>query len=683
MKKIFVLLAAALCAACADDLTEQVVVAPQDVSSKIVSTSDNAAEGDLLIYFEEEATSRVESGVSRSASTRTGIDKLDEVLTMVGVERVERLFPVDVRHEERTREAGLHRWYVVHFDKSFNLDEAAKAMAEVAEVQRVQFNGYIRSIAEPSVVRPAESAMDGEKVQWVPSSAESRVAYKFNDPDLYKQWHYINNGDTGIYSGAKAGADVNCGEAWEITAGDPRVIVAVVDEAVKWDHPDLAAAMWVNTAEKNGQPGVDDDGNGYVDDVHGYNFAMNAPLALTTDKNVTGDHGTHVAGTVAAVNNNGIGGCGVAGGTGNGDGARIMSCQIFYNNYVATDVGTARAFKYAADNGAVIAQCSYGSARKITSDRAYYSMSPLEIDAIKYFESAQGGRCDALDGGVAIFAAGNQEWNYSCYPGAYRDFISVTAMSCDFTPGYYTCYGKGANIAAPGGDYLQSYMDLNPDNRGSFKSEVYSTTYMAGNYGYMQGTSMACPHVSGVAALGLSYALELGKKMSVKEYKTILLTSVNDIDRYCTGEKYKQAGSSAVKYDISKYAGKMGTGYIDSFQVLMNVKGTPCIPVRLGVRQSIDISKFLGGGVAGLTFLDTPVEISSADYAKLGIEGEVTISSSGKLQIKCTKPGSAVVKFNFIAGGNELGSDEGAGGMAITREVAILARGMASNGGWL
>ena len=682
MKKIYVLLALALCVGCAKDLTEQVTIAPTDVASKIIATSDDAAGGDLLVYFGEEATSRVESGVTRSASTRTGIDAFDQVLSMVGVKRIERLFPVDIRHEERTREAGLHRWYLVRFDEAYDLDEAAMAMAEVAEVERVQFNCYVRSVAEPSVTLPAESAMDGEKVQWVPSAGETRASYKFNDPDLYKQWHYINNGDTGIYSGAKAGADVNCAEAWEITAGDPRVIVAVVDDAVKWDHPDLAAAMWVNEAEKSGQPGVDDDGNGYVDDIHGWNFSKDTQLALSM-KSKLGDHGTHVAGTVAAVNNNGIGGCGVAGGTGNGDGARIMSCQIFYDDYGSTDVGTARAFKYAADNGAAIAQCSYGSSRKFTSDRAYYSSSPAEVDAIKYFESAKGQRCAALDGGVAIFATGNQEWNYSCYPGAYREFISVTAMSCDFTPGYYTCYGKGANIAAPGGDYLQSYMDTNSENRGSFKSEIYSTTYLAGNYGYMQGTSMACPHVSGVAALGLSYALELGKQLSVEEFKTILLTSVNDINRYCTGEKYKQSGSSAIKYDISKYTGQMGTGYIDAFQVLMNVKGTPCIPVRLGVRQSVDISKFLGGGVAGLTFLEDGVQMSAADKEKLGVEGDIVISSTGKLQIKCTKAGSAVVRFNFIAGGDQLGSEESAGGMAITKEVAIIARGLASNGGWL
>ena len=94
---------------------------------------------------------------------------------------------------------------------------------------------------------------------------------------------------------------------------------------------------------------------------------------------------------------------------------------------------------------------------------------------------------------------------------------------------YYTDYGPGCNIAAPGGDAYQSYLE----NITSGASEVLSTVN-GGKYGYMQGTSMACPHVSGVAALGLSYALQLGKTFTQNEFTTLLLTSVNDINQYCT-----------------------------------------------------------------------------------------------------------------------------------------------------
>ena len=144
----------------------------------------------------------------------------------------------------------------------------------------------------------------------------------FNDPQLFWQWHYINNADQAVGTETVAGADINVAEAWKLTGGDPRVIVAIVDGGVKYNHPDLAANMLINEAELSGQPGVDDDGNGYVDDIYGYNFAVDTG-EISYDSTDDGGHGTHVAGTVAAVNNNGIGVCGVAGGTGNNDGVRL------------------------------------------------------------------------------------------------------------------------------------------------------------------------------------------------------------------------------------------------------------------------------------------------------------------------------------------------------------------------
>ena len=144
-----------------------------------------------------------------------------------------------------------------------------------------------------------------------------------NDPLLQDQWHYQNDG-TLAYS--KKGADINLFKALEITHGSPNVIVAIVDGGIDINHEDLAANIWINTAEKNGTSGKDDDGNGYKDDVYGWNFVDNSATI------VPHSHGTHVAGTVAAVNNNGKGVCGVAGGSGHGDGVRLMSCQIFTPN---------------------------------------------------------------------------------------------------------------------------------------------------------------------------------------------------------------------------------------------------------------------------------------------------------------------------------------------------------------
>lgn len=674
MRKYFVLLATVLFASCVSDTTENTVEiagGTEAAATKLVFTSENAEKGELLVYFDEDAIAQIETAVSRSENTRSGIESFDAVLERVGVKSMKRLFPVDVRHEERKREAGLHRWYEVEFEEDTDLDAAALAMAEVAEVQKVEFNQKLKSVHDGKFIPLSEDMIDASAL-----STRAAVTYPFNDPRLPEQWHYINIGDTSVYSGVKAGADVNCEEAWKVCTGDPSIVVAIVDNCVQWDHPDLAANMWVNEREKNGTAGADDDDNGYKDDIHGYNFYSNTVLQIST----TGEgpeHGTHVAGTVAAVNNNGTGVCGIAGGSGKNDGVKLMSCQIFHNSKGTNGSVTSKAIVYAADNGASIIQCSYGyAAGSYTSDAQYARVDSAEKNAIDYFIRAKNN--DVVDGGLAIFAAGNDMRGMSGYPAAYRDYISVTAMSCDYTPAYYTNYGPGCNVAAPGGDVYQAYLETHdPDAR----SQILSTV-LNGGYAFAQGTSMACPHMSGVAALGLSYAHQLGKHFTLDEFKTLLLTSVNDINRYCAGTKYYVSSNGVqTPLNLAPYKGKMGTGYIDAYQVLMNIEGTPCVPVRIGTKQAVDITNIVGGGAAGMTFLG--VDISDEDKAKVGLEGSVTVSSSGKLSIKCTKSGSARLTIRFIAGGNTAGTDTTMGGMELSKDFVVVARGFSRNDGWL
>lgn len=648
---------------CAKDATEQATGAgPEaEIASKLIFSPKNAIKGELLVYFGEEAVPSVEKSVMQvtragGVATRSGIVDFDAVLGNIGVKALQRLFPVDERNEERTRAAGLHRWYIVDFDDNVDLDQAARSMARIAEVSKVQFNKQLMHVRDGKVTPLIETA----------ATPQTRASVGFNDPQLGKQWHYINTGDKSIYSKIKAGADVNCDEAWQYCTGDPRVVVAVVDGAVQWDHPDLEANMWINTREQNGTEGRDDDSNGYVDDIHGYNFVDNQKLTKADD------HGTHVAGTVAAVNNNATGVCGVAGGSGKNDGVKIMSCQIFRGEEGGSAAITAKAIKYAADNGAAIIQCSFGyEAGDVTSDSAYTSGASAEKQAIDYFTSTQ--NCAAVNGGIAIFAAGNDLAGISGYPGAYRDYISVTSMSCDYTPAYYTNYGPGCNVAAPGGDAYQSYLENRTD-----AAQVLSTI-PGGRYGYMQGTSMACPHVSGVAALGLSYALQLGKTFSQSEFRTLLLTSVNDINQYCTGTKqYITDQGSMATLDLSKHKKGMGTGYIDAYQVLMNVRGITCIPIPAGSQYTLNMQPYLGDGNLNMTIKG--IDISTGDMERLGMTSKPTLFAN-QIILKCTKPGSAIVRISLMAGN---GNDSGMNGMQITKEFALIVREIHSqNGGWL
>lgn len=198
---------------------------------------------------------------------------------------------------------------------------------------------------------------------------------------------------------------------------------------------------------------------------------------------------------------------------------------------------------------------------------------------------------------------------------------------------------------------------------------------------------MACPHVTGVAALAVAHALKLGKKLTALELRDILACSTHEIDRYCTGTKHSQSGNNIGSVSLSTFKNKMGVGYIDAFKVLMNVEGIPCVTIRTGYRLSIDLTDVIGGNPTGMTDSDgdstITVSMSQADRQKLGVEGDIVISKTGKMQLKCTKPGSAIISVSFIAGGTAVGSNEATGGMLVTRKMAILSRSFASNGAWL
>lgn len=667
MKKVYWTLVAIFVAAalggCVNDPTEMENAPDMSAGSRKILTSAEAEAGELLVKFSKESIAAVEAGVTRSESTRTGIQPFDAALKEISAVSVERVIPVVEQHEADARASGLHRWYRVRFNDQVSLDEAARKLAAVEDVEVVQYDGYVaRNFTEMSAV-PYNNVWSSDRDQINTRSGETP---KFNDPMLNKQWHYKNTGDETLVSPIKEGCDINVEPAWEFCTGDPSIIVAVMDEGVMYKHEDLAANMWVNQAELNGQKGVDDDGNGYVDDVYGYNFAKDQGDITWTDPEDSG-HGTHVAGTISAVNNNGIGVCGIAGGSGNNDGVKIMSIQIFAGRYQSTISRNVDAIYYATSMGASILQCSWGlMSGAINSDEQYLDERSIEANAFAHFINTKRPG-SPLNGGIIIFAAGNEAG--ACgYPAAYPSVVCVTSLSTDFTPSVFTNYGMPADIAAPGGDL---YYHKNLSDAGQVLSTVLK---LDGMYAYMSGTSMSCPHVSGVAALGLSYAKQLGKTFEPDEFRSMLLASVNDIDSYLTGIKtyipYTDT-DTGIGFDgsmeMTDYRGKMGSGMIDAYKMLMAVRGTPAVTVEPGKETSISLAKYYGD-VARLSYTFRASDDAVADLGLTFTTGE-----DGTVKITCTKQGAGLV---YVETSN--------GGISMSRELAIVCRAKAaSNGGWL
>lgn len=438
-----------------------------------------------------------------------GIESLDAMNDRFDVKNITPLFG-DVKQNKkwswRHVEWGFHLWFRLEIKADTDIRDIVMAYRSLEK--DVQW-------AEPGYKKVLHAMGDDEII----SINKTLSRWTPNDTRFNEQWHYHNTGQ----AGGTPDCDINLPEAWEIETGHSDVIVAIIDQGVQVDHPDLAPNMWVNTGEIPGN-GIDDDGNGYIDDVHGYSFVHNWHEILP------GDHGCHTAGTVAAANNNGLGVAGVAGGSGSGDGVRLMSCQVYHGS---SSSGQQLAAVYAADNGAAISQNSW----------SYNSANLYEhyiLDSIDYFNANGGG--NVLRGGISIFSAGNNNMEGLWYPGCYDGAFAVAATNNKDKRPMYSNYGAWVDVSAPGGEFINS---LEEGILSCTKNDAY---------GFQVGTSMACPHVSGVAALLVSYAHRNGITLRNDQVAQILSETTDN------------------HYHLNpNFLGKLGSGRVNAHSALLAI----------------------------------------------------------------------------------------------------------------
>ena len=467
---------------------------------------------DEIIVVFKPAVGPLDAKVAAGDIARVGDSSLDRLADQFGVYRVRQQFP-----GSELRSAELAGYHKVRFANG-TLDEVLAAYGRNPKVESVEPIGIHAMYATPNDT--------------------------YYSP--YQTYHNQANDH-----------DIDSPEAWDIQSGSASVIVADLDSGARYYHPDLGGAnatpgnpgasrgnMWINSAELNGSAGVDDDSNGYVDDWIGYDFIDGVGNCWPgedcngkdNDPRDFNGHGTHTAGIVAMLTNDGYGMAGTAGGWGNGsqavtgNGVKLMALRMGYSyNYLGQEYGVvmmdaaAEAFYYAANNGAKIATCSWGS-----------SNSGGIGAAVNYFLSS---------GGLIFVAAGNDASQTADYLNGRGDIVSVAAVDTNDAAASFTTYGTWVDICAPGVGIYATYHDHTDPNTNYWSS--------------LSGTSMATPMTAAVGALIWSQ----NPGWTASQVESQLYSSSDNIDAYLS----------------AAYIGKMGAGRINSHNAVNT--GPPVAPV--------------------------------------------------------------------------------------------------------
>lgn len=470
------------------------------------------------------------------------------------------VFNIQGEYASAMRREGLDRWYKVTFSKDLDVQKVVDKLSADREVEaahgdlKIEQTKYTYTPVSSSELNELSGNSEIAPMARLPHSNNGYPGFANSDPLLVNQWHYQNQGTVGTF---ERGADINLFFAWNKTTGSSDVVVAVMDSGIDTSHEDLQGSFWTD--------GEGHYGKNFLKD----NFEMDY-----------GFHGTHVAGTIGARSNNGIGVAGVAGGDGTSEsGVRLMSCQIFgpdRQDGSAESAGAdkiSKAFIWAAENGANIVNCSWGYpwSSDYTAEEykeAYEKASALISEGIDFFIKYAGNDKDGkqkpgsrMSGGIVVFASGNDSArDVEIVPAANPNVISVAAFKHNFELAEYSNTGSWVDILAPGGytggyEKLTGILSTVPKSFEDiqFPGGVWGYSFCyPGNtrYAFAQGTSMATPHVSGIAALMVSRFGE-NPGYTNKELRKRLLNSIKARDFY--------------EYNLDPtLKGKVGVGYVDA-----------------------------------------------------------------------------------------------------------------------
>jgi len=315
-----------------------------------------------------------------------------------------------------------------------------------------------------------------------------------NDESFDFQWGLHNTGQTIDYFTGTPDADIDAPEAWNIETGSPDITIAIIDTGVDYTHPDLADNIWTNEGEIPDN-NIDDDDNGYIDDTMGWDFVGESPFFPKPDNDPldSDDHGTHCAGIASGAGNNSVGISGVC-----------WNCKIMPVKVAGGIIGfinlkgAAQGIAYATDNGADIISMSFGG-------RGHF---PIIKDALDYAHEKDV---------VLVAGSGNIPFFRYIYPAAYDNVIAVAATDYDDKLADFSTTGTWVDVAAPG-VAVYSTIPTYPVSMNKLFDEM--------DYDFKDGTSMACPFVSGLAGLLLSY----NPDFSSDEIRSIIRSSCDWIN---------------------------------------------------------------------------------------------------------------------------------------------------------